>query len=632
MTAKQVTGLGHPSLLVNSRPIRHESRARPRPAFSQTILSRIRELAAIAPRQGATAMLGDHARTELTIVYARWILAAVLGAVVFFLPIDTLSRVGLIVVLLCAMGYNAVLQGWAIPRWGDRPALGRAAVAADAVFVASTIAVTGGVDSAMWGAVYIHAITVAIRFSIPGGVASALLLSAMCATFVFPGRDPMVVGPDFGLRAALLLTAAIFAGALSHQAHDSYARLREQLRRAQQLRRASAAVTPVLDVARISGTAVREATELVGGSAGVLVRTGDSEPVWFVRPEIDLPTALAFAEMVAGFDDVPSVGVEVRHHGSEQSDGDASALGSVVCARLSGHAGPLGKLLVARASGDRPFDSVDIEALTILSERAGLALDNALLHQQTGDQLAEVELAQAQAIQAGKLAAIGELAANVAHELNNPLTGVLMHLGLLGETEELSPTMQSSVQAMEGEVIRMRGIVHDLLDFARRSESRMAETDMVELLRNSLALISHREEMAGIEVVWDAPAGPRKVNVDANQLKQVFVNLFGNAIDAMGSKGQLSITIRDIADWVCVDVADTGPGIPTNVLDRVFEPFFTTKSGGKGTGLGLSVSHGIVTKHGGNISVSSSPGRGTTFTVQIPSLEPVVARVLERDV
>ena len=311
----------------------------------------------------------------------------------------------------------------------------------------------------------------------------------------------------------------------------------------------------------------------------------------------------------------------------EPDSSGPTIFGSMLVARLQGHAGTIGRLVTARSAQADEFDDIDIEAVGVLAQRAGLAIDIAQLYIELRSQLVAVERAQAQAMQAAKLAAIGELAANVAHELNNPLTGVLMHLGLLAELPELGGDVRKNLDVMENEVVRMRGIVRDLLDFARKSEAQVALAEIGEVLRSSLALVSHRREMRTLEVQLDMPPDVPPVAIDPNQFKQVFVNLFNNAIDAMGDEGRLSVRVRAGTDDVRVDVADTGPGISPEGLERIFDPFYTTKSRGIGTGLGLSVTHGIVTNHGGAISCSSTPGEGALFTVRVPMHAPIGSEV-----
>ncbi|MBM4438362.1 MAG: HAMP domain-containing histidine kinase [Actinobacteria bacterium] len=131
--------------------------------------------------------------------------------------------------------------------------------------------------------------------------------------------------------------------------------------------------------------------------------------------------------------------------------------------------------------------------------------------------------------------------------------------------------------------------------------------------------MSYRKEFRSTKVEWDVPDDLPQVEIDANRFRQVFVNLYTNALDAMGPGGTLTLRTRHNADALRVDVTDSGSGMPAQILDRIFEPFFTTKTSGKGTGLGLSVTHGIVTKHGGSITCTSRPGEGATFTPDFDS-------------
>ena len=578
----------------------------------------------LSSHESIRLILGDNRWVEAQLVRVRWVLTPLIAVVTVALPIDSDSKIGLFAVLVASALYNAALHFWAVRRWAHRR-LGYLTTLADASLISAGIAVTGGLESQFWGAMYLSVITVAIRYGARGTLAISVYIAAVYAAIVFPGGDFAAVGSQYAIRVSLLGAAGVFAGLLAEQAWTSYARLTEQLRRSNALVSANAAITPTLEEREIMRRAAREAVELVHGSAAVVLVTGVPDPEWYVDPHAPVETGAAFAEIVAEFDDLSADQRAVRL--VEPALSGPAVFGSMLVACLQSHAGPIGRLVTARSAQADAFDDIDIEAVGVLAQRAGLAIDIAQLYIELRSQLVEVERAQAQAMQAAKLAAIGELAANVAHELNNPLTGVLMHLGLLAELPELGGDVRKNLDVMENEVVRMRGIVRDLLDFARKSEARVAPADIGEILRSSLTLVSHRREMRTLEVQWDLPPDVPSVAIDPNQFKQVFVNLFNNAIDAMGDEGRLSVRVRAETDDVRVDVIDTGPGISPEGLERVFDPFYTTKARGVGTGLGLSVTHGIVTNHGGSISGSSTLGEGTVFTVRVPMYAAVASEV-----
>ncbi len=231
---------------------------------------------------------------------------------------------------------------------------------------------------------------------------------------------------------------------------------------------------------------------------------------------------------------------------------------------------------------------------------------------------------QEQLIQSTKLAAIGELAANIAHEINNPLTGVLGHAALLSRQVGEEDPKAENLQIIENETMRARDIVRNLLDFSRQESLNTRKVSIREIMENTLALLRKQAELANVEIRHNYEEDIPAVRVDVNQMKQIFVNILNNAIHAMPEGGLLTIGIKAVKPdgrrpWVEVSFADTGKGIPPEMMDRVFDPFFTSKGPGEGTGLGLSISRRIVEEHGGSIDVVSELGEGSTFTIKLPT-------------
>ena len=225
-------------------------------------------------------------------------------------------------------------------------------------------------------------------------------------------------------------------------------------------------------------------------------------------------------------------------------------------------------------------------------------------------------------IQAAKLAAVGEMAAGIAHELNNPLTSVTGFAELVLEEMPQESESRKDLETVMREALRARDVVRRLLDFARQSESTRARASLNEVVEDVVALSKHLIHTSGIELKIDLEKNLPWVLVDANQMKQVLINLVHNALQAMPDGGEMeiktSIASRHSRDWITVSVQDTGVGIPHFDQARIFEPFYTTKGNQGGTGLGLSVTYGIITDHGGQIEVLSQPGAGAKFTVWLP--------------
>jgi len=274
----------------------------------------------------------------------------------------------------------------------------------------------------------------------------------------------------------------------------------------------------------------------------------------------------------------------------------------------------VGAIRVAnKVSGD--FTEEDVRPLAILANNISVAMENAALYDDLRRQMKELQDAQQQLVQAAKLVAIGELASNVAHELNNPLTTVLGYTELMKEEEDMVGIMKD-LDVIEKESLRARDIVRQLLEFARRRDLKINELNLNDIIRDVIELIFIQKRHAGIKRKLDLGDIP-PINGDENQLKQVFVNLINNAIYAMKSKGTLSIRTHNENGLIYATISDTGEGIPPEYLPRIFEPFFSTKKE-KGTGIGLSVSFKIIQSHNGTIDVESEPGKGTTFIIALP--------------
>jgi len=219
-----------------------------------------------------------------------------------------------------------------------------------------------------------------------------------------------------------------------------------------------------------------------------------------------------------------------------------------------------------------------------------------------------------------KLASMGQLAAGVAHELNNPLGTIMLFAdALLRELPPDSPH-RSDMEMILKEANRAKKIVADLLNFARQQEVLAQDTDLHALLDQSIESVRHQPTFAEVEIIRRYDPLASTIQADPAQLHQVFVNLLNNAAEAITGPGTITVTTRAINnDCIEISIADTGCGIPEEHMDKIFTPFFTTKPPGMGTGLGLSIVYGIVKMHRGQITVQSKVGKGTTFTVMLPT-------------
>lgn len=259
-----------------------------------------------------------------------------------------------------------------------------------------------------------------------------------------------------------------------------------------------------------------------------------------------------------------------------------------------------------------------------LAGMAATALENAHLHQSVQQQLETNRTTQQRLIQNEKLAALGELIAGVAHELNNPLASIILHTELVARQQQDTP-LADRLQRIQQDAHRAANIVRHLLDFARQRPPERQVVQINELVQDTLELMSYNLRTRNIEVKTKLQAQLPRIMADPHQLQQVLVNLITNAQQAMHNQvesGLLTITTRLVGQGaqarVEIGVGDNGIGMPLALQARIFDPFFTTKEVGEGTGLGLSVVHGIVTEHGGEIEIHSEIDKGALFLITLP--------------
>jgi signal transduction histidine kinase len=249
------------------------------------------------------------------------------------------------------------------------------------------------------------------------------------------------------------------------------------------------------------------------------------------------------------------------------------------------------------------------------------AAENARLHQNLQRLTEELKQTQTQyLLESSKLTAIGDLAMNVAHEINNPLTSILGFTSLLMESLDQNDPRIKDLKIIEKETLRAREIVRNLLDIARKDPSRKDPTDVNALLRSATDLLRCRAHGLNIEIREELQAALPSIRMASDQMKLVFINLIQNAFDAMDRGGRLTLQTGLTDQTVEIRFTDNGRGIPQNELHKVFEPFYTTKNGST-AGLGLSVCYGVIERHGGRITVQSEPEKGTTFTLYLPVRE-----------
>ncbi|MEN3037957.1 MAG: ATP-binding protein [Candidatus Kryptonium sp.] len=248
------------------------------------------------------------------------------------------------------------------------------------------------------------------------------------------------------------------------------------------------------------------------------------------------------------------------------------------------------------------------------------------LEQKVNEKTAELQRAHAYMLQIEKMASLGKLSATVAHELNNPLEGILTYAKLLKRklengkiSENEKEEILNELSIIIDETARCGNIVKNLLLFSKQKVGEFKDEDICQIVKRSIALISHHLQVNNIKLELDLPENPLFIFCDSQQIEQMLLAMEINSIEAMPNGGTLGIKVKEINDnEIQIKIIDTGIGIPDEILPHIFEPFFTTKREGKGTGLGLAVVYGIVERHGGKITVESKVNYGTTFTITLP--------------
>ena len=261
---------------------------------------------------------------------------------------------------------------------------------------------------------------------------------------------------------------------------------------------------------------------------------------------------------------------------------------------------------------EQEFSQDELDFAVAIAEQCACAIDKARLVEEKQSQYDQL------AMQTEKLSALGRMAAGIAHEINNPLAGILLFSSNMVKKVPPEGPIKQGLDVIIRESQRCKGIIQDLLEFSRDREPERLLANLNEVVEKSLSIVDNEFHLRHIFVEKNLSSNLQDIPLDVNLMQQVFVNLLMNAGEAIGSDGKIVIRTeaRPERKKQVVEIADTGPGISEENLDNIFDPFFSTKA--NGTGLGLAVSYGIVQKHRGNIFVSSRPGEGARFTVEIP--------------
>ncbi|MBM2838047.1 MAG: sensor histidine kinase [Deltaproteobacteria bacterium] len=294
-------------------------------------------------------------------------------------------------------------------------------------------------------------------------------------------------------------------------------------------------------------------------------------------------------------------------------------LSTFACVPLMASGKVVGVIIVDNCFNKRPITDEDIRFLTMFANQAGLAIENSLLYSDINEAHLELKETHDRLLQSEKLAALGEMAANVAHEIRNPLTS------LGGFARRLLKKLEGHTEKRYAEIIvkeveRLEGLLTDILVLSRKSAGSFKSHNLNKIIDSTLHQLSSELKTKKVELIKEFAESLPNIDCDSQQLKQVFINLLTNSIQAMQDGGTLTISTYLITEaetsYVGISITDTGGGIPENFVSNIFNPFFTTKD--TGTGLGLSITHKLVAHHRGDIELINRPGEGATFTVKLP--------------
>ncbi len=365
-----------------------------------------------------------------------------------------------------------------------------------------------------------------------------------------------------------------------------------------------------LDLQTVMDRAIKRARELVNGDWAELGMVDHKEQV--VR--------ILACERVGRVQQVIPLGEEAAGKIAQGQAGQVLDGAVGVPLRFRGQV--IGVLVVLRADPARKFSEGDLKLLELLAPQISISIRNARLFQELGERIKAQKAAEAKVVEAARLTAIGEMAASVAHELNNPLTTITGFTELLLDDLPADFRQRADLELVLREARRAREVVRRLLDFSRRGDNIQGEIRINDAVSEVLALVHSIGQTQGIDVQFEAWDALPVVTGDQNQIKQVLLNLVYNGFQAMPQGGTMVIQTaseqRADGTWAVIRVQDVGAGIPEVHQPQIFEPFFTTKPLGSGTGLGLSISKSIIVEHGGAILLESTGSSGSVFVVRLP--------------
>ncbi|MFW6184747.1 MAG: sensor histidine kinase [Chloroflexota bacterium] len=470
----------------------------------------------------------------------------------------------------------------------------------------------------VYGLLVVPILLAATQHGLAGGAVAGSASAGLL--FLAPG-----IGPD--LFALVSLLVGPLAGWLIDRERQ---RERQRIHQLESERHAALAaiaaagreIAASVDLDRTLRLVMQKAGETLPMDAGLLFRLDETTQRYRVLVSHNLPPdtvqriSFDFDEGVPGWvvrHNQPLIIGDARQDRRVHPQVVEEGVRSVLAVPLVTRKRVVGVLTLFCLTGPNAFDDQALQLAQVFADQAAVFIENARLidelrraaselEDRVRERTQQLEEAQAQVVRAEKLAAVGRLAASVAHEVNNPLQAIALHLQLVGE-EPLSAEGREQLTIVQQELERITRTTQRLLDFQKPKPGIKSPQDIDQLLQTVLALAKRRLEQTGITVRYTADDDLLPVMAVGDQLQQVFLNLILNAVDAMPDGGELRIEAQQVGDQAQITFTDNGAGVAPDVLDKIFEPFFSTKH--SGTGLGLAVSHGIVAEHGGHLQARS---------------------------
>lgn len=526
-----------------------------------------------------------------------------------------------------ALAYDAVLLLVLVPRASPLLTGGYLSFSLDMIAIGLAIYGDGGIESEFVAIYFLALVMYAFRFPQSKTIFVPLIISSIytLAVIAASGIANSVVGTLL-FRLLWIALTSLLANLTVNRAHKAEESLANELRHTQALLQAAHAPTTSLTVEGVVQAVLEQSCSLTEADAGtVQIDKQDGHRALFREKLDDTEAGRTFGRLMRGnlraraalvASARPLTPAEIAEHAGPLPP-TLYQFSSLCAVPISTEQGRLGFVAVAMRNGGG-FQPRHFDALCAFVDRAALAVQNSRLYEQVQAQVEELRSLHAQVIRSERLAAVGELAAKVAHELNNPLASIDLYNSLLLEsTADPAEQRRLATQVLE-QVERAKRVVRDILDFTRAAEPHLVATDLNTVVEQSLGLVRHAARAAGVSLIEDYAPGLPNVKADRNQIAQIVTNLTLNAVQAMPSGGTLTVSTVQDHQEVCLIFRDTGTGIGPEHLEHIFDPFFTTKPFGQGTGLGLAVCRTLVAQHRGEITVASEPGKGSTFSVYLP--------------